>query len=602
MNRATGLLALGGMLLSTFVLVTGAAQVPPRASGAAFTPDRPESQGLSGAAMARLTDELNRLVSEQRTIGVELVVLKNRRIVLQAVAGWRDRESGARMDGDTIFSLRSLTKPLVGLAAEVLIDQGKLALADKVSRYLPAFAAGPEAAITVEHLLTQRSGLPKGAATGFAGATDLEAFAEQALPEKLVFTPGTDFLAGDKGSDVLAAVVEKACGRPLEPFIQAALLEPLGMKDTFVLTRADDARAARAASAYVGAAGNWNRNWSPAQGPLYSFALGSQSFYSTPLDYARLLALLLDGGRAGGRTVLTPEAVRRVLTPISLVRSDTGFSGVTLRYGRMMQLLVPGREPQAAPVAFGASSPDGMLAWAWPGSDLIVLFFTQTRGVGDEIPVETLIDQVLIHPGPTAEVPPAYRPLLGKYLDTYGPSGMEEISIVYLNGHLAIDVPSQTVYLLEPPDAQGMYALTRNPALSISFVRDTHGEVTGLQRHQGGRTLEIPRVGTPVAKALLEKAQTLREGWKKYLGTYKTEQPGQTVSIVMREGSLGLLRQDQTAPLLLLAPDDRGRWHLKANPAAFVTFEENEKGEVVSFTFHAVNGMTLVRPRAGQAG
>ncbi len=592
MFRTARRLIIAGTLL---VLFFGTIPARGQASGAAFTPDKPENHGLSSQDLARLSDEMNRLVADKRLVGAEMVVLKDRRVVLQATAGWKDQEDGARMAPDAIFSLRAMTRPLIGLSAQVLIDDGRLSLKDKVSRYLPSFGQGSFAAITVEQLLTQRSGMPKveGDRTN---AASLQALAEALASLKPAFAPGADFVPSEPGADVLAAVVEKASGTGLADFVQKRLLGPLGMRDTFVFTDAGDARAGRIVSAYVGTAGNWSRNWAPANGPSYRFARGSQSFYSTALDYARLLAFVLDGGRAGGRALLSPEAVKRILTPVSPVPSDTGFSGVRLAFGQMMQLLAPESEGAVETTAFGQSSPEGMLAWAWPGRDLIVLFFTQTRGVRTEVAIESVMDQVLVHPGTSPEAPAAYRPLLGKYVDPYGPTGLQEISIVYLNGHLALDIPNQAVFMLEPPDAQGRYALTRNAAIALSFVRNEKGEVVALRRHQGDKALDIPRQGTPEAKALLDKVRRTREGWKRYTGVYQTDQPGVTVEIVERQGSLGLLRQGQTAPLLLRPPDPDGKWRFNGKPSIYVTFQENSQGEVVSFTLHTAD-QALVRTR-----
>ncbi len=582
------------LLLVTFGSgLTLEAQTSP---AAAFTPDKPENHGLSTQGLAKLADEMDRLVADKRLIGAEMVVLKDRRIIFQATSGWKDRESGARMVPNTIFSLRAMTRPLIGLAAQILIDEGRLALKDKVSRYLPSFGQGPYAAVTVEQLLTQRSGLPKVGGDR-ANAASLQALAESLPSLKPAFAPGADFVASDPGADALAAVVEKACGTGLADFIQKRLLGPLGMRDTFVLADAADPRAGRIASAYVGTVGNWNRNWSPADGPAYRFAQGSQSYYATPLDYGRLLALVLDGGRA----LLSPAAIKRILTPVSPIPSDTGFSGVRLAFSQMMQVLVLESEGTGEAAAFGQSSAEGMLAWAWPGRDLIVLFFTQTRGVRTEVAIESVMDQVLIHPGAVTDVPAAYRPLLGKYVDPYGPTGLQEISIVYLNGHLALDIPNQAVFVLEPPDAQGRYALARNSAIALSFVRNEKGEAVALRRHQGDKVLDIPREGTPEAKALLDKVRRMREGWKRYTGVYQTDQPGVTVEIVEREGTLGLLRPGQAAPLLLRPPDTEGKWRFKGNPKLYVTFQESEQGAVVSFTLHTASGQALVRPRVGES-
>src|SRR6185503_11117124 len=93
------------------------------------------------------------------------------------------------------------------------------------------------------------------------------------------------------------------------------------------------------------------------------------------------------GGLAGKVQVLSKEAVQRTLTPtsvMSMLGSDqpfpTGFSGLTPHYGQMSVLHVPSQHPEASPVVVGHSGSDGTIAWAWPARDLMILFFTQSRG------------------------------------------------------------------------------------------------------------------------------------------------------------------------------------------------------------------------------
>jgi CubicO group peptidase (beta-lactamase class C family) len=588
---------MAALAAALFALALGRGLPAQAPVGAAYTPDRPENQGLSAEALGKITAEMNKLVAEQRLAGAELLILKNRRIVLHEIAGWRDRESGGRMARNTIFNIRSMSKLLTGLAAQTLIDDGTLAEKDKVSRFLPAFAQGPAAAITIGDLLTQRSGLPQGSGGDFEAFPSLADLVDHFVPGKLAFDPGTSFLPSDGGCDILAAIVEKASGLELQDFLERRFLGPLGMTDTFVFTRDDDPRAGRISSAYTRGAGKLTRNWSPQDGPVYRYAMGSQSFYSTPLDCARLLGLLLDGGRSGGRSLLKPAALKRILAPTSSVPFDTGFSGVRLHFGQMIQLLIDRDNLGGTPDAFGQAGSEGIVAWAWPGLDLEILFFSQTRGVRAEVALEAAADAALIHPGQESGVPAEYRPLLGKYLDTFSPAGPQEISVVYLNGRLAIDIPGQAVFTLEPPDSRGRFALSRNPAIGIIFIRDAGGRVTGLKRDEGGRELEIPRVGTPEAKEILDRIEREKEDWEKYLGAYSLGREGQNVEIVMREGSLGILRRGQAQPLMLRPPDAEGRWRFRLSPLTYLTFELDPAGAVVSFTVHTPDGQDLVRTR-----
>jgi len=216
-----------------------------------------------------------------------LVVLKNRQIVLHEVVGWRDREARLPMEPNTLFNIRSMTKPVVGTLAQMLIDEGKLSLDDPVAKYLPSFDNVKSRSIKIEHLLTHRSGLPLSLLENLSDHAELRQVADAAGAHGPDFVPGAKFQYSDAGSDTLGAVLEVASGMPLDRLFRERILQPLGMLDTVTQVTADDPRVQRIASLYAGSRHNWTKVWSPAQEPLYPFAMGSQSLYCTPLDYAR---------------------------------------------------------------------------------------------------------------------------------------------------------------------------------------------------------------------------------------------------------------------------------------------------------------------------
>ena len=85
--------------------------------------------------------------------------------------------------------------------------------------------------------------------------------------------------------------LEVVSGTTLDMLLEDRVLGPLGMADTVTLVKSEDPRTARICSAYVDSGGTWSRYWHPDDDVLYPFAMGSQSLYCTPLDYARFLAL-----------------------------------------------------------------------------------------------------------------------------------------------------------------------------------------------------------------------------------------------------------------------------------------------------------------------
>src|SRR3954453_17288499 len=119
---------------------------------AAFPVATPESQGVSAAAVRRLAIEVEEYAKAGTIVGGELLIIKNRKTILHEVYGDRDREDKRPMERNTIFNIRSMTKPLTGVAIQMLVDEGKIKLTDPVVKYLPGFDNDKSRTITIEQL------------------------------------------------------------------------------------------------------------------------------------------------------------------------------------------------------------------------------------------------------------------------------------------------------------------------------------------------------------------------------------------------------------------------------------------------------------------
>ena len=563
---------------------------------AAFSYALPESQGLSSEALEQLVDVVRGYVEDDKIVGAELAVLKNRQIVLHEAVGWKDRDDEIPMVPNTLFNIRSMTKPVIGTAVQMLIDEGKLALSEKVAEHLPAFDNEKSGEITIEHLLTHRSGLPLTLLTKWPDYESLLEIAEEAGEHGPDFEPGTDFSYSDTGSDSLGAVLEVASGVTVDAFVQQRILDPLDMTDTLALVDSEDPRTARVCSAYFDSGGGWSPYWQPGDDPLYPFAMGSQSLYCTPVDYARFLALWMDAGVVGDERLLSAEAVGRALMPVSSYDSPTSFPGLEMYYGQMWILYMETDAADGAePVLFGHSGSDGTWAWAWPNLDLIVLYFTQSRGQGTGIALEADIDRLLIHPGAeekVEEVPEEYEPYLGVYTATSGPLRGKEFTVLVQNGHLAINLPQEIVVELKEPDEEGKwYFATVDESIAISFDWNLASDVVAMKIHQAGETYEVPKgAAAPEPELDLEAVQ-------KYLGCYSTEEPDIMVEVIIHNGHLALDITGQVIKLELFPPDEEGKWAIRLNPVVSIGFDEREDGTVESFTSYLPDGSTELRPR-----
>ncbi len=577
--------------------------------GDAFPEATPESQGVPSEAVEQLGAVVEGYVDKEYAVGAELLVIKNRRTIFHRVYGDADREADKAWEFGTLCNIRSMTKPITGVAAQMLIERGQLRLQDPVAKYLPAFDTDDSREITVEQVLTHRSGLPLTVLERVDQFPDLQAQVAAAGEHGPEFEPGSKFWYSDIGTDTVAAIVEQITGETIDAFVTREILTPLSMNDTFYGIDESDARFARVASLYVGSGGAWARFWTPNNGPLYPFAWGSQTLYSSPTDYAKLLAMWMDAGRVGDGSILTAESVQRILTPVSpmsMLGSDerlpTGFRGLETWYGQMSVLHCPAGDVPGDPVVIGHSGSDGTIAWAWPDLDLMVLYFTQSRGGMTVLRLEDHIDDLLIHPGEAraaaSETPAALAEYVGTYIADFGPFDNERFEVVAKEGGLALDVPSQMVFdLLEPNDA-GHWAFAIAPEqISIRFLRDDAGVIDGLEMHQGSAAFVVPREGTPLAAEQVAESDVPDAIKRPLVGVYTTDD-GESFEILLEEGGLNMRAPGNI--VVQLRPRDGGAsWQVRQQATVTITFEAGE-GPAASMTLH--NGGHSVIARRNTEG
>ena len=364
-----------------------------------FPDATPESQGIPSAALARVAELVNGFVDAEEIVGAELLIIKNQRTVMHKAFGLDAPKSDQPIAKNTIFSIRSMTKPLAGAMAQILIDEGALNLSDPVSKYLVSFDNDRSRTITVGHLLTHRSGFPMKSAgrlwsdySSYENIGQVADFWGEHGPQ--LFTPGERYHYADANVDTLGAVMEVAAGEPAERMIERRLFQALGMIDSMTLLNKGEARLSRVAGKNAGGRGRWRQFWSWQGKPYFSFPMFAQGFYSTPLDYARFMQMVMDGGTASGKQILSKDAIGRMLTPVSQTTMPTGFAELNASYGQLMQLY----EKSGRLVAFGHSGSDGTYAWAWPEQNLMVLYFTQSRGSITMTRMEAVVDSLLARP------------------------------------------------------------------------------------------------------------------------------------------------------------------------------------------------------------
>jgi serine-type D-Ala-D-Ala carboxypeptidase len=136
------------------------------------------------------------------------------------------------MQLDSIFDLASLTKPIAGATATlVLLEDGVWSLDDTVAKFIPEFAANQKQVVTLRHLLTHSSGINGWSAT-YTRARDPEAALAFICGLPLGYAPGTDVQYSDIGYSVLGHLIRRVTGEGLDALLARRVFRPLGMADT----------------------------------------------------------------------------------------------------------------------------------------------------------------------------------------------------------------------------------------------------------------------------------------------------------------------------------------------------------------------------------
>ncbi len=288
----------------------------------------PAEIGLCPERMQRLLDVLQQHIDRAHLPGAVALVARRGRIGLLQALGRQDPATGAPMRTDSLFRIYSMTKPIVSVAAMMLVERGQLLLSDPVGRHLPEYAAqkvwtpqGPvpvRTPATVQDLLRHTAGLTyeflgdapvqqQYQALRLGSRRRSNAELSQTLAElPLMFEPGTTW-AYSRATDVLGRLVEVVSGQTLGAFLQREILAPLGMVDTgFAVPPAQQHRIAEP-FAHDPDGGEPMAVIEPREVPALEG--GGGGLMSTALDYARFLQCLRNRGELNGVRLLGPQTV-----------------------------------------------------------------------------------------------------------------------------------------------------------------------------------------------------------------------------------------------------------------------------------------------------
>ncbi len=388
----------------------------------------PDTAGMSEARLRKIEDHLKRTyIDNGRFPCTHMLIYRRGKVVHSACQGFADVERNLPLKDDAIFRIYSMTKPITTVAFMMLVEEGRVALDEPVSKYIPEWRnlgvyvggmpmLGPQPAgaptfitkpaarpMQVIDLLRHTSGLTYGfqnrtgvdaayrslkiGEIGFAGT--LDTMIQDLATVPLEFSPGEAWNYS-VSTDVLGYLVGKISGQPFERFLQERIFDPLGMADTGFHVPADKAHRFAACYSADGRGGKVLQD-DPAKSPFLqppSFVSGGGGLVSTTADYLKFCRMLLGRGALGSARLLSPTTLAlmtanhlpggKFLPELSRsLFSEATLDGVGFGLGFAVTMDPPRTLLPGSPGEYYWGGAATTSFWIDPVEDLAVVFMTQ---------------------------------------------------------------------------------------------------------------------------------------------------------------------------------------------------------------------------------
>jgi len=356
--------------------------------GTLATADTAASARLREADLQQIGNLVQSEIEARRIHGAVVEVGQGNQVVYRHAFGYRELEPRrVAMTPDTIFDLASLTKPVAtAVAIMQLHERGKIDLDAPAATYWPAFARNGKERITIRQLMTHYSGLApdldlRRKWTGYSTAMKM---IEEAKP---VRPPGTHYEYSDINFEALGEVVRRVAKLPLDDYCRINIFTPLGMGDTGFSPPARELNRI-APTEYVDGKLRIGEVHDPTAARMGGLA-GHAGLFSTANDLAIFARMLLDGGRAGAVTILSPRSIDEMTIP----QSPLDAADASHLRGLGWDLAAPlcANREQLLPVgSYGHFGFTGTMLWIDPVSSTYAIILTNRtypNGAGDAGPL-----------------------------------------------------------------------------------------------------------------------------------------------------------------------------------------------------------------------
>ena len=361
----------------------------------------PEEVGMSSERLQRVSALMQRNIDDDLLAGTVSLIARHGKVAHLEAQGFANQEAGVAMTADNLFTIMSMTKPIVTVGLMMLYEEGYFRLDDPISKWLPGYAdksvrrtlggsvvTEPAARpVTVRHVLSHQSGLSIRPPAGRGGQrserpTTLSEAVDVAADVPLAFHPGDEWQYG-ASTDYVAILVEKISGMSLDDYLRERIFEPLGMLDTHY--NIPESKVDRVAAVYrpTGPTNTIELFRAPAFREPTRYFSGQAGLSSTAADYFRFHQMMLNGGELDGVRLLSPRTVNLMISNHAgdnLVYVRGPGYGFGLGYGIVMD---PGRATDhLSPGSFLWGGAWGTVAWVDPAEDMLGILMMQITSYG----------------------------------------------------------------------------------------------------------------------------------------------------------------------------------------------------------------------------
>ena len=394
---------------------------------------KPEEVGMSSERLKKIDELVQQYIDTDRIEGAVIGIIRQSKVVYLEAHGILEGKTPKPMPEDSIFIMASSTKPVIGVATMILIDDGLISPEDPVSKYIPEYkglqvaiplkSAGksfnsnrkaknksfdkskakskkggfknkkvevPEhrlekvnRPLTIHDLLTHTAGLGTKGGLGSIIAKDraapsdtLATWVPRMAARPLDFQPGTRWAySPGSGLKVVGRIIEIASGMSLHEFIQSRILDPLNMKDTY-WDVPEDQLYRMPYKFHKKAKGNGRVIGEN----LSAYVSNAGGLFSTTRDYLHFQQMLVNGGALFGHQILKPETVAMMTTnQVGALFSQTAKGGPGQGFGYTTAITLNQEKSRNGQIAgtFSWGGAAGTVSWTTPSEKLTVVYMVQ---------------------------------------------------------------------------------------------------------------------------------------------------------------------------------------------------------------------------------